>query len=240
MSLVYLLEFNYSNNVVAEYLAVFVLQVLLYFVAGASVSLFYKICSKLGVGSRIELRPNYAGQIGSEIRWALGACIIIAAYFYASFSFVESVYPPNWKVGGLQVLLFVVVYDFYMYVTHRALHSRYLRKFHARHHTAVSATTWSCINLHPVETLINYLPFLVFAVYIPVSLSVLLGIHIYMIVGIANGHSNYRLVPLESAPSLLNELTLFHQKHHSDGRGNFGYLLTHWDWLLGTRHQSPF
>lgn len=236
MSINHLLEFNYGSFFLAEYLAVFCLQTLLYFGAAGLVSLFYKCCSASGVGGRIEARPNYAGQVSSEIRWALGACAIIALYMYLSLRFIEIASPLSWQHALIHIFGFVVAYDFYMYVTHRWLHSDALRKYHARHHTAISATPWSCINLHPVEVIINYLPFLLFAALTPVSLSVFLGIHAYLLLGIANGHSNYRLFPRSKVPVLLQELTHFHQKHHTDGRGNFGYLYTHWDRMLGTRH----
>jgi hypothetical protein len=88
----------------------------------------------------------------------------------------------------------------------------------------------------PIEAIINYSPFLIFAFLTPVSLVVLLGIHVYLIFGIANGHSNYSLLRISRWPLLFLELTTFHQKHHSDGGGNFGYLYTHWDWVFGTRH----
>ncbi|MEM7079247.1 MAG: sterol desaturase family protein [Pseudomonadota bacterium] len=232
-----LLDSTYSTSFFAEYATVFVLQVSLYVAAAGMVAAFYKFWLAIGVGERIEQRPNYNGQVFGEIRWALGACAIIAGYVYLSSGFIEELYPSNRVVALVHIFGFVVVYDFYMYLTHKALHTDVLRKFHARHHTAISATPWSCLNMHPVEALINYLPFLIFAAFSSVSLSVFLGIHAYLLFGIAHGHSNYRLISSDRLPALLRELTDFHQKHHTDGRGNFGYLYTHWDWLLGTRHE---
>ena len=237
MNIQALLEFQYGEAFLAEYATVLVLQILLYLTAAGSVAIFYKLVSLTGVGTKIEPRTNYPRQVPTEISWSLGTCGVIAAYFYVAFVFIEETYSQDWVAAAWQVLGFIVVYDFYMYVTHRALHSGWLRKFHARHHTAISATPWSCINMHPVEAVINYLPFLLFAILTPVSLIVLLGIHVYLIFGIANGHSNYSLMPIAKTPFLFRELTTFHQQHHSDGRGNFGYLYTHWDWVFGTRHQ---
>lgn len=231
-----LLEFQYGSSIAKELGLVFALQLCLYFVAASAVSAAYKLCSALGVGSRIEMRETYPNQIGHEILWSIGTCAITAIYLYFALAFVTDVHPSSLTIALVHVFGFIVFYDFYMYVTHRALHSSWLRKFHGRHHTAVSATPWSCLNMHPVEALINYLPFLLFAALTPVSLVVLLGVHIYLVVGIANGHSNYRVSELENMPFVLRELTSFHQKHHSDGRGNYGYLFTHWDWVFGTRH----
>ena len=232
-----LLEFQYGQALPTEYALVFALQAILYLSASGSVALFYKVFSSIGVGTKIEHRSTYPGQVLNEIRWSLITCAIIAAYLYPAFALIDTAFPENWVIAGWQIAGFIVAYDFYMYCTHRALHGKWLRRFHARHHTAVSATPWSCINMHPVEAVINYFPFLTFALLTPVSLVVFLGIHVYLVFGIANGHSNYSLLPVSRTPFLLRELTTFHQKHHSDGRGNFGYLYTHWDSVFKTRHQ---
>ena len=232
-----LLQFQYGTGFLSEYLLVFALQTILYLAAACSVSLFYKLCVKANIGSQINTRPTYPNQVRNEIFWSVATCAVIAAYFYASFMFVDHVYPRDWSQALGFTLVFVTVYDFYMYLTHRALHTKWLKRFHARHHTSISTTPFACINVHPIEALINYLPFLVFAYLAPVSLVTLLAIHAYLIVGIANGHSNYNLWPSPRTPYLLRELTTFHQKHHGDGRGNFGYLLSHWDWVFDTRHK---
>ena len=80
-----------------------------------------------GVGEKIEQRPNYTGQIPSEIRWALGACAIVAGYFYLSFGFIDTLYPSSWIFALGHIFGFIVAYDLYMYVTHKGLHSDALR-----------------------------------------------------------------------------------------------------------------
>lgn len=237
MDFSFLVEFSYDTAFIAEYSYVLLLQVLLYLSATTSVGLFYRAFSIAGIGTKIEQRANYKNQILSEIGWSLCTCLIIASYFYFAFAFVDDVYPHHWMSAVMQVLGFILAYDFYMYITHRVLHSKPLRKFHRRHHTAVSATPWSCLNMHPVEAFVNYLPFPLFAILTPTSLTVLIGIHVYLIFGIAIGHSNYSLIPLQRTPFLIRELITFHQKHHSDGSGNYGLLFTHWDWVFGTRHK---
>ncbi|NOX51281.1 MAG: sterol desaturase family protein [Gammaproteobacteria bacterium] len=231
-----LLEFTYTGNLLGEYATVLLLQVLLYLLATCLVAMFYKVFSLAGIGRKIELRPTYPNQIRNEIFGSLGTCGLIALYFYGAFAFVDNVYPDDWMSLLFEVLAFIIIYDFYMYITHRVLHTHWLRKFHSMHHKAISTTPWSGIHMHPIEALINYFPFLVFASLTPVSLAALVGVHAYLIFGIANGHSNYSLTTLSRTPFLLRELIIFHQKHHSDGRKNFGYLYTHWDWVFGTRH----
>lgn len=234
-----IMDFTYSiKSFPLEYLLIFSLLVFLYFIAASSVSLFYFSCRKLQIGMPIEKRPLKEKQITKEISWGLVTCSIAAIYLYISFIFIEDIYPSNFESALIHVFVFIVAYDFYMYAAHRLLHVTWLSKFHIRHHQSVSATPWSCISLHPVEAMINYFPFLVFSIVSSVSLSVLLGIYIYLIFGIANGHSNYNLLARSTRFPLLQELVCFHQGHHSSGRANFGYLFTHWDLVFGTRHKK--
>jgi len=221
-----------------EYIFIFSFLVLLYFLACCSVSLFYFLCRKLQIGEPIEKKPLKENQILKEISWGIITCSIAAMFLYGSFIFIEDIYPTDLNTTLLQIAVFIVIYDFYMYLTHRLLHITRLSKFHAHHHQSVTATPWSCISLHPVEALINNFPFFVFAVVSPVSLSVLLGIYSYLIFGIANGHSNYNLIAKSTRFPLLQELSCFHQRHHSSGKANFGFLFTHWDVVFGTRHKK--
>jgi len=46
-----------------KYLLVFLLIVLLYFIAGSAVTLFYSMCKKLNIGNPIEERPLKEHQI---------------------------------------------------------------------------------------------------------------------------------------------------------------------------------
>lgn len=233
-----LLEFNYANRAVLEYFIVFFLQIILYASACGLISLLVKLFDRLNIGSRIELRKNYPNQFFVDLKGSTRTCAIVAGYIYISFSFIKQLYPPDFMTAFYHVSLFIVLYDLYMYVTHRLLHTPALRRFHSVHHKSVSTTPWSCINMHTIEALINYLPFLLFAYFTSVSLVVFLGIHIYLIFGIANGHSNYNIFSNSLKGSMLAELSTFHQRHHSNGRGNYGYLFTHYDWLLGTRQMD--
>lgn len=236
MNLQSLLEFRYAGNALLEYSIVFALQMFLYLVAAGFFTVLYGYLIRLNIGSRVELRANYPRQLLIDVKRSITTCAIIALYFYISFAFIEQVYPFDAVSVVLHVLVFLVAYDFYMYVTHRALHAPRLRRFHAVHHTAISTTPWSCLTMHPVEALINYLPFLLFAAFSSVSLLEFLAIHAYLIFGIAHGHGNYALVARTPGFSMAGELWSFHQRHHSDGRANYGYLFTHYDWLFGTRH----
>jgi len=233
----FLLEFQYEDFAVVEYLLVFSLQLSVYLLAAGFFAVLNNLLKRWGVGSRIEPRENYPSQFYADLKGSITTCAIIAIYFYVGFAFIEQAYPASMLAAAVNILVFVIIYDFYMYVTHRLLHISFLRRFHGVHHTARSATSWSCLNLHPVEALINYLPFFLFSCFSSVSLLEFLGVHLYLMLGIANSHGNYSLSAKRSRFSIFTELSTFHQKHHSDGRGNYGYLFTHYDWIFGTRHK---
>lgn len=234
----YFLNFHYGKHIPLEYAVVLAAQVFLYISAAGMFSGLSWLLNRAHIGTRIESRDNYPTQFIKDLKGSILTCSIIALYLYISFSFINHTSPHSLKSAIGNIIVFLLLYNLYMYLSHRALHFPYLGRFHAIHHTAISATPWSSLNMHPVEALINYLPFLLFAGFSSVSLLVFLGLHIYLILGIANSHGNYSLFSRPARLPILGELSTFHQKHHSDGRGNYGYLFTHYDWLFGTRHPS--
>lgn len=155
MSIRSLLAFHYAEQAIFEYMAVFALQLSLYIIASVVFTVFYKALKWLKIGSQIELREKFKNQFLVDLKWSISTCAIIALYFYISLSFINQIYPSSFWSAIAGVILFVVVYDSYMYLTHRALHTSLLRRFHSVHHTAISATPWSCLNMHPVEALIR-------------------------------------------------------------------------------------
>lgn len=224
------------TNFVQGYFLVLASLTMIYFIACGLVTLLQTMLQRATIGQPIDPRPGKKYQTRNEIRWSLITCTIAAAYLYAAILLAPHIYPDSLGSTLIQIVSFLFVYDFYMYVTHRMLHSPGLSRFHARHHKAVSATAWSSLNLHPVEASINYLPFLLAILITPMSLVVLLGIYAYLTLGIANSHGNYN--PLRRVPKSkqLLELIQFHQFHHSSPGANYGFLYTHWDTLFGTRH----
>ena len=233
-----LLGFRSSFEPVLELLIACVAQITLYFVACGIVACAIAVWSAIGVGQLIDPGPRRPFQIMEEIKWSLLTCLIIGSFFFGAIGFVGDVYPTSTGNAALNIIGFLVIYDLYMYVTHRFLHTRLLARFHNRHHKAVRATPWSSLNMHPVEAIINYFPFFAFAAVSNVSLLALLGIHAYLMFGIANSHGNYNLLARTRTIPLLHELVTFHQGHHSKPSSNYGFLFTHWDFIFGTRSRA--
>ncbi len=235
----YILNFSFSaSTFLQEFILVYLLQVGLYVVSAGGLTVFYAIWRYFNIGESVDNRPLKPNQIASEICWGLVTCAIIALILYSSLVSISDLYQQSWAEVLFFSIGFLVVYDLYIYFVHRLLHTRVLIRFHARHHKSAIATPWSSLNLHPVQAVLNYFPFLVFAMLFPVSLSVFITIHILLILSDAYGHSNYNILAGSKQFRLMQNLVCFHQQHHSSGRGNFGYLYTHWDTLFGTKLQK--
>lgn len=225
------------ENPLFQYLLIYAFLVLLYLSFAGYISLMTRFFIYKGVGGLIDQRSLKKQQVKKEIGGSLIACTIIAVYFYAAFQFMGHLYPVTIETGLLQIFGFIFVYDFYLYFTHRMLHQTRLSKFHARHHKSVRATPWAVINVHPVEALISYLPYMVFAMLVPVSLTVFLSIYAYLLFGTTVvGHGNYNFFANTNRFTRIQELIFFHQHHHSSASANFGFLYSHWDWLFATKH----
>ena len=235
------LAFSFGlESILPEYLLVFALLVVLYMAIGSYVWLVYRLCRVMKVGAPIDHRPLKERQVITEMGGGIATCMIVAAYFYCSLYFIDDLYPDRFEIGLLQASGFMLVYDFYFYVTHRLLHETRLSRFHLRHHKSISASPWACINLHPVEALIIFLPYLIFAVMVPISLAVLVGVYAYLLFGSAAfGHANYNLFAKTERFPFLQKIICFHQYHHSSGSANYGFLYTHWDSVFGTKHLGP-
>ncbi len=216
-------------------LVIYVLQVLVYWLICSGVTGFYSAWAARGVGAPIDPGERRPFQTQQERKWGLSTCAVISVYLFAATLFVQMLFPVSALAAAVNTIGFLIAYDLWMYATHRLLHTRLLARFHVRHHNAIRATPWSSLNMHPIEAVINYLPFLLFAVVSEVSLAVLLGVHVYLLVGIANSHANYSLLSKHRKSGMLRELVTFHQGHHSNPTSNYGFLFTHWDWLFGTR-----
>ena len=137
----------------------------------------------------------------------------------------------------LNWVFYLLVMDFLGYLTHRALHSKYLWKFHAAHHSSTAVDWSSNYRAHPFDLLFQ-------SVLISLSLCVLglKGIKIpwlfYVIILQAvfvHSKVNIRLGLL----SYIFVSPQFHRQHHAIGaetsRGrNYAAMFVFWDLLFKT------
>jgi sterol desaturase/sphingolipid hydroxylase (fatty acid hydroxylase superfamily) len=197
-------------------------------------SLWVKLLLAKDIGAKIDSRPLKEGQILKEIQSAVVTCAIASFFLAANLATSSQIYPTSFWVALGEITLFFVIYDFYMYCTHRLFHTASFVKFHSKHHYSATATPWSTLSMHPFEAVVNYSPFLIVPLVIPISTSVALGAFFYLLFGITNSHSNFNILANKQRLSPLQKVICFHQQHHTSGTGNFGFLFLHWDYFFGT------
>lgn len=211
------------------------IQLAVYFVVTAGVWLTYgALRLRLGIGGLLDPQPLRTGQIPREIRRGLLSCAVYALYTFACLRLSAGIWPASWMLGVLQAAAFLAFYDLSFYLSHRLLHTHPFGAFHGVHHGSVRVTPWSVHSLHPLEAAINQLPFLLFMLVWPTGFGMVVLFQILLMFMTASGHSNYD--PFANAPGIdrAKSFWRFHQRHHQFGRGNFGFMGLHWDWLFGT------
>jgi sterol desaturase/sphingolipid hydroxylase (fatty acid hydroxylase superfamily) len=134
---------------------------------------------------------------------------------------------------ALELLALLVWNDIHFYAIHRTLHyPTLLRAVHAAHHQSIVTTPWSTYAFHPVEALLLgsvLLPPMLLWSFTPLALALLPILSLtYNVIG----HSNFSALPrrwrwLSNAQD--------HHLHHACHRGNYGFLFTFMDRLLGTQ-----
>ena len=217
--------------------AIFISHLFLYLLATIGSLCASELLGRFSIGKQIDTRDPRQGQIHEEVSWSLSTIAIATIYLFLGVQSIGQLYPGDFLTAFVNILLFLFLYDFYMYATHRAFHTKILSRYHSRHHRSGRVTPFASLSMHPVEATVNYFPFLLLPLFVPISLTVYLGLYIYLLFGIVFSHSNFNLAHAIRS-DFLNDLNTFHQRHHLSGSANFGFLYTHWDWLLGTKHEQ--
>ncbi len=143
----------------------------------------------------------------------------------------------SWPVW-VQVLLFLVTHDFYIYWFHRWQHSsKILWRTHEAHHSPKTIDWLSGARSHSLEILINqtveFAPIILLGAAPEVAIykgmiSAIWGMFIHSNIDVRLGKLQYFI----NGPEM-------HRWHHSDDGGkeyqnNFSTKLAVWDWLFGT------
>jgi len=141
---------------------------------------------------------------------------------------------PLW----LQVTLFVVTHDLYIYWMHRWQHrNRYMWRLHEAHHSPRSVDWLSGSRSHSLEILINqtveFAPIVLLGAspeVIPLkgAISAVWGMYIHANLNVHTG----QLQRIINGPEM-------HRWHHAMGKGmgsNFSTKLAIWDWMFGTAY----
>ncbi|HVU98584.1 MAG TPA: sterol desaturase family protein [Puia sp.] len=145
----------------------------------------------------------------------------------------------HWPVA-LQVLLFLVIHDFYIYWFHRAQHhSKLLWRTHEAHHSNKEVDWLAGTRSHVVEIIINqtieFAPIVLLlgpdspVVPIKALIDAVWGMYIHSNIDVRSGKLQYFI----NGPEM-------HQWHHANDRAvfyaNYSTKFAMWDWIFGTAY----
>lgn len=146
---------------------------------------------------------------------------------------------PLWR-HAVDIVVVLLVFDFFYYLTHRFLfHGKLLRKVHSLHHQARTPTHIDALYVHPLETTIGLFLFLG---SIPL-VAALTGSPLHAgsmalatLVFTEINRINHTFVNLPYFPfKPLDYITSIHAAHHVDmNQGNYATLTMIYDWMFGT------
>lgn len=188
-------------------------------------------------------RDKYPPMIKRSIRAGMWTNL---AFFFVMAPLVVSFEPrPLWR-GLFDIVLILMVYDFFYYLTHRflfhAAHDsrfavlRFFRRVHAVHHQARDPSHIDAFYVHPVETAIGQLLFHFTVLGLGLALggfhvvSVAIASVVYIQLNTFN-HVKFELPGYK----LLNWISFKHHVHHIDmQKGNYATITLLYDKLFGT------
>lgn len=191
-----------------------------------------------------EQGKKYHHRVDSSKKIGLAINVFFYVAILPFFVTLHSV--PLWRIA-LDVVLILMVYDFFYYLVHRFLfHGEgSLRRVHAVHHQARSrVTSIDSYLLHPMEIFIGIA--LYFVTIVILGLVGLAPFHIATIV-ISNfiytqlNQINHCRIDLNFFPfRTLNWIAIKHDAHHLDmHKGNYATITLLYDKLFGTVEVHP-
>ena len=145
--------------------------------------------------------------------------------------------------------IFEIIFDFFHYISHRLSHTKYLYKFHKKHHKFSDVTSIVTFYNHPIDFIWSSSTPLILTTLIIDNIS-LFNFHLlltYKHKGEIAGHLGKKIYPMTSFSqfkwlALLFDIQLYaedHYLHHQLTNCNFSKRFSLWDKLFGT-YKSPF
>jgi sterol desaturase/sphingolipid hydroxylase (fatty acid hydroxylase superfamily) len=138
--------------------------------------------------------------------------------------------------GIAQLFFLIFFYDAYFYWTHRFMHHpKIYRWVHKTHHKSTDPSPLTIFSFHPFENLIEFLPFLVLPMLIPIYWPMLFLWQTLDLINNVVAHLGFEIYPKNwvRLPFLkYKTASTHHNMHHEQFNGNYGLYFTFWDkWM---------
>jgi len=159
---------------------------------------------------------------------------------------LDGVWPGVTDQAWVSLILYLVVFDFFNYVIHRAQHQfGWWWKLHSLHHSQRQMTVWSDSRNHLLDDLLRGTLWVLLAQLVGIAPGQFVAVVALTQLSESLQHANLRLW-FGSIGERLWVSPRFHRLHHSVGVGheshgkntlgghNFGVLLPWWDMAFGT------
>jgi len=235
-NLIFLFEFWIQTSWYIAFVMSLVTNLGVYFFAAYLISFVsYRITKNKSLAYFIDERDFKKGQIQSEIKNGIIACVTFALVSLLARELFVGIIPKTVSQLCIEVLVFTIFYETYSYFVHRLLHIGYFRKAHSVHHYSVRVTPWSAYSVHPIEALFISMSAPIFMLMFPVHLGVIFVFHILGVLFTMVIHSNLKLNGRNVLCQIFNRYTENHCAHHSIGNVNFGFVNSFWDSCFKTK-----
>lgn len=164
--------------------------------------------------------------------------IVLPASFFIAAEKATVWLPKNNIIAFLTYILMV---DFFGYITHRIMHTKYFWKFHATHHSSTDLQWHSNFRNHPVNAIIQSMVITLPLIILGLNKITYVFLLSYMILFDAFTHSSIGL--RTTCPKPLRFLKYifvtprFHRHHHQQNPGrnqNYAGIFSFWDLIFKT------
>ena len=179
----------------------------------------------------------YRSAISAGIFTILGMVMIILwqqghTAIYTTFD----AYPIWYSV--LSALLVLIIQDTIYYWLHRWMHlPRVYRWVHKDHHMSLRTSAFTSFSFHPLESLLQGIVLPLLVLLLPLHISVILLILIFMTFSAIINHGGVEIYPTKWPGIRLAKWLIgasHHHDHHKKFNYNYGLYFTFWDILMGT------
>ncbi|MEM7661230.1 MAG: sterol desaturase family protein [Pseudomonadota bacterium] len=191
-----------------------------------------------GNDTAVDIIMYFSGAFWSGISKLLVSALFIVGTVEMLEPYGHDLWPSHWN-PVVQVVLFILIKDFFRYWFHRALHEvPFLWRIHAAHHSVERLYWLNGIRAHPLEILAQAVFYAIpLALVQPSAEVALVAVILQLSIGIFQ-HSNIdlKLGWWEYIFSIGDNHRYHHYPDKGVGDSNYGGEFIIWDILFGTFH----